>query len=238
MPWSKVVAEFCWMISGRNNMKWLEDRGAANIWQPWALSDGTIGRGYGYQFAAGGRAKDKCYGNGTWPPGKHLVADALAELRRDPGSRRACWSLWVADDLDAMALPPCHGCFTQLRIVGGRLHLHMHQRSADWCVGVPFNIAFYALLLKVCAQLLGCPEGGLHMSFGDAHIYEAHIEGARKHIEQFDAAEASYTLPLSPRVEWTPEGSGDEEVLRGLDVGQFRLIGYQALPGIKFEVAV
>jgi thymidylate synthase len=114
----------------------------------------------------------------------------------------------------------------------------MSQRSGDWVIGIPFNIAFYALLLKVCAQLLGCPEGGLHMTFGDAHIYEAHTEGARKHIEQFDAAEASYTLPPSPRVEWTPEGSGYEEVLRGLDVGQFRLIGYNALPGIKFEVAV
>lgn len=223
MPWSKVVAEFCWMVSGRTDMQWLEDRGAANIWQPWALPDGTIGKGYGYQI---GRRRG------------HLVADALRELRRDPMSRRACWTLWVADDLDAMALPPCHGCFTQLRVVGGRLHLHMHQRSADWCVGVPFNIAFYALLLKVCAQLLGCPEGGLHMTFGDAHIYEAHVEGARRHIDQFDEGEACYTLPASPRVEWTPQGSGDEEVLRGLDVGQFQLIGYKALPGIKFEVAV
>lgn len=220
MPWSKVVAEFCWMMSGRVDIAWLAERGAANIWEPWQLADRTIGKGYGHQF------------------GKGLVVDALDELRRNPGSRRACWTLWAADDLPEMALPPCHGCFTQLRIVAGKLHLHMHQRSADWCVGVPFNIAFYALLLKVCAQLLGVPEGGLHIAFGDAHIYEAHLEGARRHIEQFDGAESGYTLPTSPTVEWTPQGSGDEEVLRGLDVGQFALDGYRPLPGITFEVAV
>lgn len=232
MAWRAIVAEFCWMISGRNDIAWLKERGAAQIWQPWALPDGTIGRGYGYQIGAGGR---------------HLVAEALSELRRDPSSRRACYTHWVADDLAAMALPPCHGCFVQLRILPGglgpALQLHMYQRSADWCVGVPFNLAFYALLLKVCAQLLGVREGRMHIAFGDAHMYEAHRDGALKQVLRAQGRDRWGTpganIPSPPRVIWTPaQGSGDEDVLRALDVGQFQLLDYAPLEPIRFGVAV
>lgn len=225
VPFGVVVAEFCWMMSGRVDVEWLDQHKAAQIWRPWALADGTIGRAYGYQI--------------DHPTMGHQVAQAVERLRLDPTDRRACWTHWRADDLPFMALPPCHGCFCQLRVVAGKVHLHMHQRSADWCVGVPFNIAFYSLLLRVCSRLIGQPEGGLHITFGDAHLYEMHFEGAIKQLEQAqEVRRAGMEAPGLVFNRYDLREAPAASVFRSLEPSDFRLFGYKSMPAIKLGVAV
>lgn len=158
-----VVTELLWFMRGDTNVRWLQEHGCT-IWDEWADENGDLGPVYGAQWA-------------KQLPG---VIDAL---RADPYSRRHVVNCWQLDDLPSMALPPCHMSF-QFHVSDERLSCHMYQRSADWFLGVPFNIASYALLTHLVAREVGLGVGELIISFGDMHLYANHIEAALTQLDR------------------------------------------------------
>src|SRR5215216_3758594 len=175
-----VFAELLWFLRGDTNVKWLQDRGVT-IWDEWADENGDLGPVYGYQWR-------------SWPApdGRHVDG-----LRRDPDSRRHIVSAWNVADIPDMALAPCHTMF-QFYVAEGRLSCQLYQRSADVFLGVPFNIASYALLTLMIAQVTGLKPGEFVHTLGDAHIYSNHIEQA--HIQLSRAPRPLPTLILNPAV--------------------------------------
>lgn len=160
-----MTVELLWFLQGKNDLKWLQERNC-NIWNSWHDENHTIGRGYGVQWR-------------TWPKGAihsiDQIKEAINTLKNNPKSRRNIITAWNVSELDQMALPPCHFAHQYIAI-GNTLHLILYQRSGDFFLGIPFNIASYALLLHIIAKEVGMEVGTLTHTVGDAHIYANHLE--------------------------------------------------------------
>src|SRR6478609_9839126 len=163
-----VVVELLWFLQGSTNVRWLQDRGVS-IWDEWADAEGELGPVYGHQWR-------------SWPApaGRHIdqIAAVVKSLRTNPDSRRHIVSAWNVAEVSEMALPPCHTMF-QFYVADGALSCQLYQRSADVFLGVPFNIASYALLTQMMAQVVGLRPGEFVHTLGDAHLYSNHLEQAR-----------------------------------------------------------
>lgn len=210
-----IVHELLWFLAGDTNIGYLQ-RNGVRIWDEWADEKGDLGPVYGYQWrswpAPDGRAIDQ-------------IANLLVQIRRNPDSRRLIVSAWNPALVDEMALPPCHALF-QFYVAGGRLSCQLYQRSADVFLGVPFNIASYALLTMMVAQVTGYEPGEFIHTFGDAHLYLNHLDQAREQL-------ARTPRPL-PRMELNPQVSD----LFAFRYEDFTLLGYDPHPHIKAPVAV
>ena len=210
-----IVHELLWFLAGDTNIRYLKDNGVS-IWDDWADSEGELGPVYGKQWR-------------RWetPDGRVIdqVSNLVEMIRRNPESRRLIVSAWNVAEVDSMALPPCH-CLFQFYVAEGRLSCQLYQRSADVFLGVPFNIASYALLTQMMAQVTGLKPGEFIHSFGDAHLY-------LNHLEQAD-------LQLTRRPMALPEMRINPDVkdIFGFRYEDFELVGYEAHPHIKAPVAV
>src|SRR5919112_514485 len=182
-----VFAELLWFLRGDTNVKWLQDRGVT-IWDEWADANGDLGPVYGYQWR-------------SWPapdgPDLAQIAPVVEQIRAAPDSRRPIVSAWNVADIPDMALAPCHTMF-QFYVAGGRLSCQLYQRSADVFLGVPFNIASYALLTHMVAQVTGLEVGDFVHTLGDAHLYLNHVDQARTQLAR--EPRALPTLWLDPSV--------------------------------------
>jgi thymidylate synthase len=210
-----IFAELLWFLRGDTNVKWLQDRGVS-IWDEWADADGDLGPIYGYQWR-------------SWPApdGRHLdqVAAVVEQIRNDPDSRRHVVSAWNVADLPDMALAPCHTMF-QFYVAQGRLSCQLYQRSGDVFLGVPFNIASYALLTHMVAQVTGLEVGDFVHTIGDAHLYLNHLDQARLQLTR--EPRPLPTLWLDPAV----------TELDAFDLEHVEVRGYDPHPGIKAPIAV
>ncbi|GAB4118460.1 MAG: thymidylate synthase [Rhodothalassiaceae bacterium] len=210
-----IIHELLWFLRGETNIRSLKENGVS-IWDEWADEKGELGPVYGHQWrswqAADGRVIDQ-------------IADVVEAIRRTPESRRLIVSAWNVGDLDRMALPPCH-CLFQFYVAEGRLSCQLYQRSADIFLGVPFNIASYALLTLMMAQATDLEPGEFIHSFGDVHLYA-------NHAEQADLQLRREPRPL-PRMLLNPEAKD----IFAFDYADFRLEGYDPHPHIKAPVAV
>jgi thymidylate synthase len=210
-----IVHELLWFLAGDTNVKYLNDHGVS-IWNDWADEHGELGPVYGRQWR-------------SWPAPDGGAIDQIANvvgmIRRNPDSRRLIVSAWNPADVDKMALPPCH-CLFQFYVAKGALSCQLYQRSADIFLGVPFNIASYALLTMMVAQVTGLKPGTFIHTFGDAHLYLNHLEQARLQLSR--APRALPTMRINPAVK-------DIFSFRFED---FTLEGYEPHPHIKAAVAV
>jgi thymidylate synthase len=168
-----IVHELLWFLAGDTNVKYLRDHGVT-IWDEWADERGDLGPVYGRQWR-------------SWPARDggtiDQMANVIAAIRRNPDSRRLIVTAWNPADVDRMALPPCH-CLFQFYVADGKLSCHLYQRSADVFLGVPFNVASYAMLTMMVAQVTGLAAGDFVHSFGDAHLYIDHLEQARLQLSR------------------------------------------------------
>ena len=210
-----IIYELLWFLRGDTNVKYLDDHGVT-IWDEWADENGDLGPVYGRQWrswpAPDGRSIDQ-------------IADVLAEIRRNPNSRRLIVTAWNPAENDRMALSPCH-CLFQFNVADGALSCQLYQRSADVFLGVPFNIASYALLTLMVAQVSGLKPGVFIHTFGDAHLYLNHLEQARLQLSR--SPRPLPTMRLNPAV----------KDLFSFHYEDFSLEGYQPHPHIKAAVAV
>ena len=210
-----IVHELLWFLQGDTNIKYLKDNGV-RIWDEWADADGNLGPVYGHQWR-------------SWPTADGRTIDQISNLihmiKTNPDSRRLIVSAWNVADIGKMALPPCH-CLFQFYVADGKLSCQLYQRSADIFLGVPFNIASYALLTLMVAQVCCLKPGEFIHTFGDAHLYTNHFEQAREQLSR-----TPYALPemhLNPHV----------TDIFGFKFEDFELVGYNAHPHIKAAVAV
>ena len=210
-----IIYELLWFLSGDTNVRYLQEHGV-RIWNEWADEHGDLGHVYGYQWR-------------SWPDYDGGSIDQIAtivdDIRRTPDSRRLIVSAWNVADLPRMNLPPCHLLF-QFYVADGRLSLQLYQRSADLFLGVPFNIASYALLLQMTAQVTGLRPGDFILTLGDAHIYRNHLDQVRLQL--------SRTPRPLPRMELNPARSS----LFDFCYDDFRLVGYDPYPHIAGQVSV
>ncbi|MDR1371398.1 MAG: thymidylate synthase [Dysgonamonadaceae bacterium] len=210
-----IIHELLWFLKGDTNIKYLTDNGV-RIWNEWAGENGDLGHIYGYQWR-------------SWPDynGGHIdqITDVVNTIRNNPDSRRIIVSAWNVGDLNNMNLPPCHAFF-QFYVANGKLSLQLYQRSADIFLGVPFNIASYALLLKMMAQVTGLKEGDFVHTFGDAHIYTNHLE------------QVKLQLSREPRNLPDMKINPDVKSIFEFQLEDFQLENYDPHPHIKGEVAV
>ena len=210
-----IILELLWFLRGDSNVKWLQERGCT-IWDEWAREDGDLGPVYGVQWR-------------SWPKagGGHVdqIAEVVKQLKSNPDSRRIIVSAWNVAELDQMALMPCHAFF-QFYVADGRLSCQLYQRSADIFLGVPFNIASYALLTHMIAQQAGLEVGDFIWTGGDTHLYLNHVEQA--HLQLSRSPRALPTMRINPDVK-------DIFAFRYED---FSLENYDPHPHIKAEVAV
>lgn len=210
-----VALELLWFLRGDANVRWLQERGCT-IWDEWAREDGDLGPVYGVQWR-------------SWPTpdGRHIdqMAQVIEQIRRTPDSRRMIVSAWNVADLDRMALMPCHALF-QFYVADGRLSCQLYQRSADLFLGVPFNIASYALLTHMVAQQCDLEVGDFIWTGGDCHIYSNHAEQVAEQLGR-----EPYPFP-SLRIKRRPAD------LFGYELEDFEVVGYQHHPAIKAPVAV
>jgi thymidylate synthase len=210
-----VVAELLWFLRGSTNVGWLQERGVT-IWDEWADEDGDLGPIYGYQWR-------------SWPTpnGDHVdqIERVVTSIRDNPDSRRHIVSAWNVADVDDMALPPCHTMF-QFYVADGRLSCQLYQRSADVFLGVPFNIASYALLTHMVAQVCDLGVGDFVHTLGDAHLYLNHIEQARLQLER--EPRSLPTLMLNP----------DRRALDEFDIGDVEVLSYDPHPAIRAPISV
>jgi thymidylate synthase len=210
-----IIHELLWFLKGDTNIAYLKANGVS-IWDEWADDDGDLGPVYGRQWR-------------SWPApdGRHIdqINGVLDQIKNNPDSRRMLVSAWNVAELDRMALAPCHALF-QFYVADGRLSCQLYQRSADIFLGVPFNIASYALLTMMVAQVCGLRPGDFVHTFGDAHLY-------RNHLEQADTQLQREPYPL-PEMRLNP----DIDNLFDFRFEDFELVGYQYHPHIKAPVAV
>lgn len=210
-----IIHELLWFIAGDTNIKYLKDNGVS-IWDEWADENGELGPVYGRQWRA-------------WKTAEGETVDQLSALiegiKKNPDSRRHIISAWNPGEVDKMALPPCHAMF-QFYVANGRLSCQLYQRSADVFLGVPFNIASYALLTMMVAQVCGLRPGDFIHSFGDAHIYT-------NHFEQVNLQLSREPRPL-PKMKINPNVTS----IFGFKYEDFELEGYNPHPGIKAPIAV
>jgi thymidylate synthase len=210
-----IIVELLWFLRGDTNITWLKDNGVS-IWDEWADENGDLGPVYGYQWR-------------SWPSpdggSVDQIANIIDQIKNNPNSRRLLVSAWNPALVDDMALPPCH-CLFQFYVADGRLSCQLYQRSADIFLGVPFNIASYALLTQMMAQVTGLKPGEFVHTFGDAHLYHNHFEQARLQLQR---------EPLQlPEMRLNPEVTD----LFGFNYGDFELLGYESHPHIKAPVSV
>jgi thymidylate synthase len=210
-----IIHELLWFLQGSTNVAYLRDN-KVTIWDEWADKDGELGPVYGYQWR-------------SWPApdGRHIdqIAEVIAQIRSDPGSRRLVVSAWNVADIPRMALAPCHALF-QFYVADGRLSCQLYQRSADVFLGVPFNIASYALLTSMVAQVTGLKPGEFVHTLGDAHLYLNHIEQAREQLSR--TPRALPVMRLNPAV----------RDLFGFRFEDFTVEGYDPHPAISAPIAV
>ncbi len=210
-----IIYELLWFLRGDTNIAYLKEHGVS-IWDEWADANGDLGHIYGYQWR-------------SWPDynGGFIdqISEAVKTIKGNPDSRRIIVSAWNVADLDKMNLPPCHAFF-QFYVANGRLSLQLYQRSADIFLGVPFNIASYALLLHMVAQVTGLKAGDFVHTLGDAHIYSNHIEQVKLQLSR-------EPRPL-PRLKMNPEVKD----IFDFQYEDFELIDYNPHPHIKGAVAV
>ena len=210
-----IVVELLWFLRGETNIAWLKQNGVS-IWDEWADSEGNLGPVYGAQWrswkAADGRVIDQ-------------ISQVLEQIRKTPDSRRMIVSAWNVGELDRMALMPCHTLF-QFYVANGKLSCQLYQRSADVFLGVPFNIASYALLVLMMAQVTGLQPGDFVHTFGDAHLYLNHLEQANLQLSREPRA--------LPKMKLNP----DVKSLFDFKYEDFQLEGYDPHPAIKAPVAV
>jgi thymidylate synthase len=210
-----IIYELLWFLAGDTNVKYLQDHGV-RIWDEWADERGDLGPVYGQQWR-------------SWPARDGATIDqisnVIAMIKRNPDSRRLIVTAWNPADVDQMALPPCH-CLFQFYVVNGRLSCQLYQRSADVFLGVPFNLASYALLTLMVAQVTGYKPGEFIHTFGDAHLYLNHIEQARLQLSR--APRALPAIALNPAV----------NDIFAFKFEDFTLEGYDPHPHIKAKVAV
>ena len=209
-----IIGELIWFLRGDTNVRWLQERGIS-IWDEWADEQGDLGPVYGHQWR-------------SWPTpdGRHVdqIAKVIEGIRTNPDSRRHIVSAWNVADVDDMALPPCHALF-QFYVADGKLSCQLYQRSADVFLGVPFNIASYALLTMMVAQLTDLEPGEFVHTLGDAHLYSNHLEQARLQLTREPRALPTMTI--------TPKSAIDD-----FDLDDFELVGYDPHPPIKAPIAV
>jgi len=210
-----ILHELLWFLRGDTNVRWLQERGVT-IWNEWADAEGNLGRVYGAQWTdwrgADGRSVNQ-------------IDHVVAQIRRNPDSRRLIVSAWNPSEVDAMALPPCHTLF-QFYVSEGRLSCQLYQRSADLFLGVPFNIASYALLTLMVAQVTGLQPGDFVHTFGDLHIYSNHLDQVKLQLSR--EPRALPTMALNP----------ERRELKDFAYEDFTLAGYDPHPAIKGAVAV
>ncbi|MEZ5994848.1 MAG: thymidylate synthase [Hyphomonadaceae bacterium] len=210
-----IILELLWFLRGDSNVRWLQEQGVT-IWDEWANSEGELGPVYGKQWrsweAKDGRVIDQ-------------IANVVESIRKNPNSRRHIVSAWNPADVDQMALPPCH-CLFQFFVAEGRLSCQLYQRSADVFLGVPFNIASYALLTQMMAQVTGLAPGEFVHTFGDAHLYHNHFEQAREQLKR-----TPYPAPQMKLNETKTD-------IFDFEYADFTLTNYQAHPSIKAPIAV
>ena len=209
-----IILELLWFLRGDTNVRWLQERGVS-IWDEWANADGELGPVYGKQWRSW-----------TAPDGRVIdqIAAVVESLKTNPNSRRHIVSAWNPADVDDMALPPCH-CLFQFFVADGRLSCQLYQRSADAFLGVPFNIASYALLTLMMAKVTGYEPGEFVHTLGDAHLYLNHVEQARLQLTR-------EPLPL-PAMRLA-----DKRDLLAFEYEDFQLEGYRAHPSIAAPIAV
>jgi len=210
-----IIHELIWFLSGDTNISYLKDNGVS-IWNEWADANGDLGHVYGYQWR-------------SWPTpdGRHIdqISQVIEQIKNNPDSRRLIVSAWNVGEIDTMALPPCHAFF-QFYVADGKLSCQLYQRSADVFLGVPFNIASYALLTMMVAQVCGLKVGEFVHTLGDAHLYSNHLEQAELQLSRTP-------FPL-PQMILNP----DVHSIFDFDFTDFRLMDYQCHPHIKAAVAV
>ncbi len=210
-----IIHELLWFLKGDTNVKYLQENGV-RIWNEWADENGDLGHIYGYQWRSWPR-----YDGGF----VDQISEAVKAIKETPDSRRIIVSAWNVADLDNMNLPPCHAFF-QFYVAEGRLSLQLYQRSADTFLGVPFNIASYALLTMMMAQVCGLRPGDFVHTLGDTHIYNDHFEQVREQL--------SRTPRRLPRMIINPEVKS----IFDFKFDDFTLEGYDPLPHIKAKVSV
>jgi thymidylate synthase len=210
-----ILHELLWFLKGDTNIQYLHDN-KVTIWDEWADAEGNLGPVYGYQWR-------------SWPAanGKHIdqISQVVDQIKNNPDSRRIIVSAWNVGEIENMALPPCHAFF-QFYVADGRLSCQLYQRSADIFLGVPFNIASYALLTMMMAQVCGLQAGDFIHTLGDAHLYS-------NHLEQTDEQLSREPYPL-PRLNINPEVTS----IFDFKFEDFELVDYQFHPHIKAPVAV
>ena len=210
-----IIHELLWFLKGDTNVKYLQENGV-RIWNEWADENGDLGHIYGYQWR-------------SWPTpeGGHIdqISEVIEQIKNNPDSRRLLISAWNVGELDKMNLPPCHILF-QFYVSEGKLSCQLYQRSADIFLGVPFNIASYALLTMMVAQVTGLKPGEFIHTLGDAHIYANHIDQVKLQLTR-----TPYSLP---KMKINPEVKN----IFNFKFEDFELTDYQAHPHIKGEVSV
>ncbi|MBO7141741.1 MAG: thymidylate synthase [Bacteroidales bacterium] len=210
-----IIYELLWFLNGDTNVKYLQDHGV-RIWNEWADANGDLGPVYGYQWR-----------HWRTPDGKEVdqIANLIEGLKKNPDSRRHIVSAWNPADVDDMALPPCHTMF-QFYVADGRLSCQLYQRSGDTFLGIPFNIASYALLTMMVAQVCGLKPGDFVHTIGDAHIYLNHIEQVKLQLSR-----NPYPLP-------TMKINPEVKDIFSFKYEDFTLENYQCHPTIKGEISV
>ncbi|MEV7646479.1 thymidylate synthase [Arthrobacter sp. NPDC089319] len=210
-----VALELLWFLRGDSNAKWLQERGV-KIWNEWADADGELGPVYGVQWR-------------SWPTpdGGHIdqIANLVEELKNNPDSRRHIVSAWNVAEIKNMALPPCHAFF-QFYVADGKLSCQLYQRSADMFLGVPFNIASYALLTLMLAQQVGLEPGEFIWTGGDVHVYDDHVEQVREQLSRDPYPYPTLNILRKP------------ESIFDYSLEDFEVANYQHHPAIKAPVAV
>ena len=210
-----IIHELLWFLQGDTNIRYLKENGVS-IWDDWADEEGNLGPVYGYQWR-------------SWPApdGRHIdqITTVVEQIKNNPNSRRMIVSAWNPALVDDMALPPCHAMF-QFFVADSKLSCQLYQRSADIFLGVPFNIASYALLTMMVAQVCGLQAGEFIHTLGDAHLYSNHFEQARLQLER--TPKTLPTMNINPEV----------KDLFGFKFEDFELVGYDPDPHIKAAVAV
>lgn len=210
-----IIYELLWFLAGDTNVKYLQENGV-RIWNEWADENGDLGHIYGYQWR-------------SWPDynGGHIdqIQEAVSQIKNNPDSRRIIVSAWNVADIPNMNLPPCHAFF-QFYVADGKLSLQLYQRSGDIFLGVPFNIASYALLLQMMAQVTGLEAGDFIHTIGDAHIYTNHIEQVQEQLKR--------DCRSLPKMIINPEVKN----IFDFKYEDFKLEGYDPHPAIKGIVAV
>jgi thymidylate synthase len=210
-----IIIELLWFLQGNTNIQFLKDNNVS-IWDEWADENGNLGPVYGHQWR-------------SWPDGEggtiDQITNLIAAIKKNPDSRRLIVSAWNVADVDHMALPPCHTLF-QFYVANGKLSCQLYQRSADTFLGVPFNIASYALLTMMIAQVCDLEVGDFVHTFGDAHIYSNHLEQVELQLSR--ECRPLPTMKINPAV----------KDIFGFTYEDFELVGYDPHPHIKGAVAV